>query len=38
VHLRQGVTDAYLTVGTDEVRDRMAAEIQGEAGIPAPAS
>lgn len=38
VHLRQGMTDAYLTVGTDEVRDRMAAEIQGEAGIPARAS
>jgi hypothetical protein len=33
VHLRHGVTDAYLTVRTDEVRDRIAAEIQGEATI-----
>ena len=31
VHLRQGVTDAYLAARTEEERDRAAAEIEGEA-------
>lgn len=30
VHLRQGVTDAYLTLRSTELRDRVAAEIRGE--------
>ena len=33
VHLRHGLTDAYLSVPTDDVRDRIAAEIQGEARV-----
>ncbi len=38
VHLRHGVTDAYLTARTDGDRDRVAAEIQGEAGASPAAS
>ena len=38
VHVRHGLTDVYLTVPTDEVRDRIAAEIQGEARVSTAAS
>ncbi len=33
VHLRQGGTDAYLSFASAELRDRVAAEIRGEASM-----